>query len=401
MNKDKIFFHVDVNSAFLSWTAVEHLKNGEKEDIRNIPSAIGGDPKKRTGIILAKSTSAKKLGVVTGEPLNMALKKCPSLKIYPPDFEVYVRSSMAMGKILENYSPNLEQFSVDEYFMEYVPILGSYMDVARSIQKEIFEKIGVTVNIGISTNKILAKMASDFEKPNKIHTLFLDELETKMWPLPIEELFMCGRQTSAKLRTIGINTIGKLANANLDLLTYHFKSRGSILRSYANGTYVAEIKEREKNKCYSNSVTTKMDLDDLVSINAVLLNVSETVSRRLRKHDAKVKTVAVDVKLNTFQTYSRATTLSKEVSTTKEIYDVAIKLFKDSWDGRPVRLLGISLSNLVYDENLQTDLFNLQNVKQDNLDHAIDKLMNSFNKDFKICRASSLFASDHCSGKEE
>ena len=260
--------------------------------------------------------------------------------------------------------------------------------------------LGFTVNIGISTNKILAKMASDFEKPNKIHTLFPNEIENKMWPLPIEELFMCGRQTSTKLRTLGINTIGKLANGNLDILRFHFKSRADMLVSFANGTYKSEIKTKEQNKGYSNSITTKVDLDDFEDINAVLLSVAETVGQRLRMHDMKAKTISVDYKLNTFQCFSHAKSFSIPISTTKEIYDVVVRLFEESWNKVPVRLLGISLTNLQGEENLQTDLFNLEKVKQDSLDNTIDKITNSFAQNIKIGRASAVFSDNRCRRKE-
>lgn len=398
--KDKIYFHIDVNSAFLSWTAVDLLKKGEPLDIRNIPAAIAGDPKRRSGIILAKSISAKKCGVSTGETIQSALKKCNNLKIYSPNYKLYVENSRNMRKILENYSPAIEQFSIDEFFIEYVPLLGSYMEVAVKIKDEIENTLHFTVNIGISTNKILAKMASDFEKPNKIHTLFKDEIEEKMWPLPIEELFMCGKQSSSKLRSIGIDTIGKLVKANPEVLKYHLKSRADMLISFANGTYNSKINNKQQNKCYSNSVTTKIDLDDLDDINAVLLNVSELVSKRLRADNLKAKTIAVDYKLNTFQSYSHSVSVSIPTSSTIEIYNIVCKLFKEAWNKIPVRLLGISLSNLENESNLQIDLFNLEKEKQDKLDDTIDKITKSFPKNIKIGRASSIFSENKCREKE-
>ena len=393
---EKIYFHIDVNSAFLSWTAVELLKEDSSLDIRTIASAIAGDPTNRTGIILAKSLPAKKFNIITGETNSSALKKCPQLKLYPPNYKNYVLQSRAMGQILENYSPDIEQYSIDEYFIEYVPLLGTYMEVAKKIQNDIYNTLGFTVNIGISTNKILAKMASDFEKPNKIHTLFLSEIETKMWPLPIEELFMCGKASSTKLRMLGIDTIGKLAHSNIELLRFHLKSKADMLVSFANGTYVSSIKSKEHNKCFSNSITTKTDLDNLEDINAVLLSVSEYVSKRLRKEGFKAKTIAVDYKLNTFQSYSHCKSFNIPISTTKEIYDIAIKLFEESWNKVPVRLLGISLTHLENEENLQTDLFNMDNIKQDSLDCTIDKINSTLKGNIKIGRASALFSENKC-----
>ncbi len=386
----KLIFHIDANSAFLSWSAVEILKENSDLDIRNIPSIIAGDPENRRGIVLAKSTLAKEKNVITGETIQSALTKCPELQIFRPNYEVYKKYSKQMGEILLNYSPNIEQYSIDEYFIEYVPLLGPYLDVAKNIQDEIYNKLGFTVNIGISTNKVLAKMASDFEKPNKIHTLFLEEIETKLWPLPIENLFLCGNKSSKKLRKIGIDTIGKLAKSDESLITYHLKSQGKILHNYANGIDDSIIEKRDKNKYHSNSVTTSKDIDDLETAYKILLAIAENVSNKLRESKCKAHTITIQVKLNTFQTFTHCKSLSIPTNLTKEIYEISCELLCNYWDLTPIRLLGISLSNLVEDENLQLDFFSMDLIKQSNIDNSIDNILNKFGKDINISRGSTI-----------
>ena len=201
---EKIIFHIDVNSAYLSWTAVERMKQGGPDtlDIRTIPAIIGGDISKRRGVVLAKSIPAKKYGIITGEPVVDAFKKCPQLKSYAPDHKLYSRYSRSMIRLLQEYSPEISQYSIDECFMEYVPIPGtsSPEEGARLIKDRIRDTLGFTVNIGISTNRLLAKMASDFKKPDLVHTLFPDEVPKKMWPLPVEDLFMVGRSSAQRLK---------------------------------------------------------------------------------------------------------------------------------------------------------------------------------------------------------
>ena len=193
MREERIIFHIDVNSAFLSWENCYRMQIlGEERDIRNIPSAIGGDIEKRKGVILAKSISAKKCGIKTGEPIVSALAKCPELLVLQPHFDVYVRYSRAFINILKEYTPLVEQYSIDEAFMDMTGTQGLHGDLietAYKIKERIYDELGFTVNIGVSTNKLLAKMASDFEKPNKVHTLFKSEIAKKMWPLPVGELF--------------------------------------------------------------------------------------------------------------------------------------------------------------------------------------------------------------------
>ena len=222
--EERVIFHVDVNSAFLSWSALKRLEEDPGSlDLRTIPSAVGGDVKTRHGVITAKSIPAKKYGVQTGEPVVKALQKCPQLVLVPSDFETYRKYSRAMMEILARYTPLLQQMSIDEAFLDLSERISprdreGALELARQIRDTVRQELGFTVNVGISNNKLLAKMASDFQKPDRTHTLYPEEVPAKMWPLPINDLYGCGKQTARKLQLVGINTIGDAAAADLELL---------------------------------------------------------------------------------------------------------------------------------------------------------------------------------------
>ena len=284
---EKVIFHVDVNSAFLSWEASYRKQIlGEEIDLRDIPSAIGGDIEKRKGVILAKSTSAKKYGIVTGEPIVAALRKCPGLTIVKPNFSVYVEYSNKLMTLLREYSPVVQQYSIDEAYIDMTGTEGLYgkpLDIAYKIKDRIYEELGFTVNIGISCNKLLAKMAGELEKPNLVHTLFPSEIEKKMWPLPVGELFFVGKATEKSLKLLGIRTIGELAKADVKLLKLHLKKQGEIIHQYANGIDASAVEEEQApHKGYGNSMTIPYDVNSVESAYLVLLSLCETLGTRLR-----------------------------------------------------------------------------------------------------------------------
>ena len=324
MNKERVIFHIDVNNAFLSWTAVKMLKEGSNIDIRNIPSIIGGDESLRHGIVLAKSPIAKKYGIKTAETIYSARKKCKNLKVYPPDHHYYHEMSNKLMKYLSNYSPLLEQLSVDECFLDMSNtnyLYDNLIDVAYKIKDEIYTKYGFTVNIGIANNKLCAKMASDFEKPNKVHTLYNDEIETKMWVLPVNDLFMVGKKTAEKLEMLGINTIGDLAKCDISFLKKHFKSFGQLLWEYANGIDNSPvINLEEANKCISVSETFEVDVDNINRLRNTLLEQVEKVTKALRKEQMYAKTIAVTIKTYDFKNFSKQMKLDNATDITEEIY---------------------------------------------------------------------------------
>lgn len=206
--------HIDVNNAFLSWSAIEKLKNGESLDIRTIPAVIGGDEASRKGVVLAKSMIAKQFGVVTGETLYSARKKCPNLRVFKANYETYAKYSNDMYNLLLNYTDRIERFSIDECFLDmtlYLKKGQTLLQVANEIKDRIKNQLGFTVNIGVAHNKVLAKMASDFKKPDRVHTLYEQEIAEKIWKMSVSELFMVGRKTAEKLVAMNIKTIGELA----------------------------------------------------------------------------------------------------------------------------------------------------------------------------------------------
>ncbi|BCJ94957.1 DNA polymerase IV [Anaerocolumna cellulosilytica] len=297
---ESVIFHVDVNSAFLSWEAVYRIQvKRERLDLRTIPSAVGGDVKKRHGIILAKSLPAKRYNIQTGESVSEACKKCPELVLVPPQYELYERCSEAFLSILKQYSPNVEQYSIDEAYCDMTGtkyIYESPYEITCEIKDRIYKELGFTFNVGISCNKLLAKMASDLKKPNMVHTLYPKEIKEKMWRLPVSDLFYVGRATTKKLHTLGIHTIGELARTDIGILRSHLKKYGELIYDFANGrdtSYV--IDERPKNKGYGNSTTIPFDIDNRNAARMVFLVLAETVCTRLRKDGVSAAVVAISI----------------------------------------------------------------------------------------------------------
>lgn len=344
---DRIIFHVDVNSAFLSWEAIYRLKHlGADYDLREMVSAVGGDAKKRHGIILAKSLPAKAYGIKTGESLMEAGRKCPDLLIVPPHYNLYEKCSAALMDILREYTPDVEQYSIDEAYMDMSGTAGLWgppLETADRIRERVLRELGFTVNIGISSNKLLAKMASDFKKPNRIHTLFPEEIPVKMWPLPVSDLFFVGRASFEKLRRLGITTIGELARTDAAILRQHLKSHGEVLQNYANGLDDSPVESiPPANKGYGNSTTMPFDVRDCETASLVLLSLAETIGIRLRRDQVTVEIVSVGIKSFDLRYTSHQKILPTATNITNEIYQAANGLFLELWDRQtPIRHLGI------------------------------------------------------------
>lgn len=393
---NRIIFHIDVNSAYLSWSAVSAMANDKSNtDLRTIPSVIGGDRKSRHGIVLAKSIPAKKYNIRTGEPIAQALKKCPFLVLEPPNHKLYSEFSQKLMNLLLNYSPDIEQLSIDECFMDFTPIAHHYsspIQAATLIKDHVYKELGFTVNIGISSNRLLAKMASDFKKPNLVHTLFLDEIKQKMWPLPISELYMAGQSSVKTLHTLGIRTIGELALTSPQLLELHLKSHGKLLWQYANGIDNSVITSSQiELKGIGNSTTLSFDATTEEELYHVLLSLAEQVSKRLRASRQLAWMVSVEIKYNDFTSVSHQMQLSDPANTTEFIHKIACTLLLELWNGNPVRLLGIRTSKLIdEDEPIQLSLFDtVQNEKQLKAEKAMDSIKSRFGSD-AIVRGSLL-----------
>lgn len=378
---ERQILHVDVNNAYLSWTAVNMLKNGYDIDIRTIPSVIGGEEERRAGIVLAKSPIAKKFGIVTGEPIYFAKKKCNNLKLFPADFEVYYYYSNELYKILLNYTDKIERFSVDECFLDLTGYLmnRNLIDIAKEISSRVYKELGFTVNIGVAHNKLLAKMASDFEKPNKIHTLFEDEIQTKMWPLPCSELFMLGRKTVPKLLNMQIKTIGDIAKTDKNILIKNFGKHGQMMWEYANGIDNSEVNTKyEPPKSIGNSITLPRDLERIEDIDPIILALCEKVSFRLRKHKMVANVVNVQLRTNKFIDYSHQKKLKFATSNTKEILETSKEILKEMYKGESIRLVGLRVDNLEEEDQIQLSLFSMDNNKQSTLDKTLDNIINKY-----------------------
>ncbi len=394
---ERVIFHIDVNSAFLSWEATYRIRElGETEDLRLIPSVVGGSEESRHGIVLAKSESAKKYGVTTGEPLVDARRKCPGLVTVPSNFPIYVKYSNAMMKILEDYSPDIEQYSIDESFVDMTGmqnLFGPPLEAAHTIKDRIYNELGFTVNVGISSNKLLAKMASDFKKPNLVHTLFPDEVPSKMWPLPVSDLFFVGRQTTKRLHALGIFTIGDLAHTDKQIIHDNLKGHGDVIWEFANGIGdsmddVASKNRKPANKGYSNETTLAFDVTDAALAKEILLSLTETVAVRVRADKSYISVISVYYVDNEFRHTSKQMTLDSATNVTNEIYQHVCTLFDQLWNGNPIRLLGVQTSKATNEFNRQYSLFEKQDVeKLSKLDAAIDKIRHKYGDD-SVKRAS-------------
>ncbi len=392
---EPVLFHIDINSAFLSWQACyDRLVLGDPLDIREIPAVIGGSEEKRHGVVLAKSIPAKRFGIHTGEPLTDARRKCPNLLVVPPNYPLYVKYSNQFIDLLKEYAPTVEQYSIDEAFCDMSGTRSLYGDpvtFAHKLREEIRDTLGFTVNIGVSSNKLLAKMASDFTKPDRVHTLFPDEIEEKMWPLPVSDLFFVGRASARKLHTLGIHTIGQLAQTDPVILKAHLKKQGEVIWNYANGRdFEFPSSHQADNKSFGNSLTISFDVTDSETAKTILLSLCETVGSRIRADHSYVGMVSVSILNNEFKHMSRQMALDSNTDITERIYDSACLLFDQLWDHTPIRQLGVSTGKATKSPLIQCDLFDEgKNERLQKLNTAIDSIRSQYGED-SVMRACFL-----------
>ena len=386
----RVIFHVDANSAFLSWSAAYRVKVlGETTDLRDVPSVVAGDKASRHSIVLAKSTPAKKYGIQTGEPLFQAQEKCPDLVVIPPDYALYVAASRRFVEMLRQFSPCVEQYSIDEAWVDMTGterLHGDPRIAAETMRKRIWEELGFTVNVGISSNKLLAKMAGDFEKPNKVHTLFPEEMPDKFWPLPVRDLFLVGAATERKLKKIGIYTIGDLAHTQVSALRRLLGKPGETLWHFANGRNADMVASRPaENKGYSNSVTTPVDVVTREAAHKVLLSLCETVAMRMRKDGKCGRCVCVQLRDTEFHDFSHQRILHGATNITTELFEEACRVFNEAWDGTPLRQLGVQVTRLTEEPYQQFDFFSgvspVQYERKLRLDETVDELRDRFGED--------------------
>ena len=396
---ERQILHVDVNNAFLSWTALDMLKHGSEIDIREIPAVIGGDESKRSGIVLAKSMKAKECGVKTAETIYQARMKCPGLKVFPSNFKVYRYYSNQLYQLLLEYTDKIERFSIDECFLDMTHYLmnDTLLNKGKEINRRVKEELGFTVNVGVAHNKLLAKMASDFTKPDRVHTLFENEIQRKMWTLPVSELFMLGKRTVPKLYNMQIKTIGDLAKTNKKILQDKFGKHGTMMWEYANGIDNSEVKfQKEKPKGIGNSVTLPEDISNIDKLEEILLALTEQVTYRLRKQKMLAKVVNVQLRNKDFVDTSHQRKLPNATASTKEIFAHAKELLEQMYrKGTPIRLIGVRVDDLTDTEEMQISLFNdvAKNEKQEKLDKTIDKLKEKYGYNL-ITRAGKMGVED-------
>ena len=395
MNQN-VFFHIDVNCAYLSWTAahlIHHL--GETQDLRQIPSAVAGDIKTRHGIILAKSIPAQNCGIKTGDPIFSAQEKCPGLFLIPPDYGLYIQCSRALIELLKKFSPQVEQYSIDEAWMDMSnsqSLFGTPVAVADLIREKVFKELGFTINIGISSNRLLAKMASGFQKPHRTHTLFPEEIPKKLWPLPVSKLFYVGRATKKKLHTLGIQTIGELAHADPAILKAHLKKHGEVIHNFANGLDQNLLNPHIlPNKGYGNSMTVPYDVTTFAQARPVLLSLCETVCARLRADNVHISCVSVTATDYTFSHWSHQMQLLGETNITEELFEAACLLLEEMWDlHTPLRQIGVSTSHVSPHSHRQYNLFDGTRYDQlEVLGHTVDQIRKRYGED-AIFRARFL-----------
>ena len=376
---DSIIFHIDVNSAYLSWTSAQALRDGETIDYRQIPAIIGGDETKRRGVVLARSEIAKSMGVKTGEPIAFALTKCPDLVMLEPDYQLYIDSSDSMLQILREYTDLVERYSIDEAFCDMSEYEDNYMEMASLISTRIKEELGFTVNIGIGENRLLAKMASDFEKPDKIHTLFKSEIEEKLWPLDVGELFMVGPKTKSRLNSRGIMTIGDLARTDKDYIYSWLKKHGRTIYNYAHGIGSNVVKSnRDEIKSIGNSTTTSVDITTRKEALEFIDRLSQVVAMRVKNHNVMAATVQIALKDNNFKTRSRQTGFENYIYTYDDIYYAAVVLFDQLWQYEPIRLFSVTVTDLVSKDRHQISMFDLNLSESEDTELKEDRLQSLF-----------------------
>lgn len=390
----RIIYHIDANSAYLSWEAVYRLQQGDPLDLRTVPAIVGGNPETRHGIVLTKSIPAKKYNIQTGERVWEAKAKCPELIIVPPNYSLYMQCSKAFGDILREYSPLVEQYSIDEYFVDFSDMERLYPDpieAAHTIKDRIREELGFTVNVGVSSNKLLAKMGSELKKPDMVHTLFPEEIPTKMWPLPIGELFMVGRATERKLISRNIKTIGELAYADKGWIRRFLKSHGELVWNYANGNDCSLVRQNRRPiiKGIGNSTTIPFDIEERETAHLAILSLVETVAARLRQSEYCAQLVSVTYRTNEFLGASHQRKFSSPTDCTNEISRIACELFDELWNGRPIRHLGVRVSEFCTNDFVQLSIFQKDIDKQRAVDRAVDRVRSIFGSD-AIMRTSFL-----------
>lgn len=378
----RTILHVDANSFYASCECLY------RPSIREKPVAVCGDPEARHGIVLTKNQHAKKYGVQTGEAIWQAKQKCPSLVVVPPDYPLYLHMSRRMHEIFGQYSDKVESFGLDESWVE---ISADDMDfrkgqlVADEIRHRIHRTLGITVSVGVADNKVMAKLGSDYKKPDATTVLPPDLYEQIVWPLPVSDLLYVGPATTRKLARIGVCTIGQLANLDESILAYKFGKIGYMLKAFALGLDTSPVKPIEVSlpiKSVGNSTTPPHDIENMTDVKELVYLLAESVATRLRENNFKARCISVSARTTELVSSSCQTTLPQSTCLAKEIAETALRLFEQRYRfGFPFRSMGINCSQLSpLDAPVQVDMFgeDERRVKQEQLERSIDGLRSRF-----------------------
>ena len=379
----RVVFLVDMNAFFIS---CEMTRNDE---IAGRPAAVAGNPKNRTGIILAANYEARKYGVKTTMVVNQALKLCPNMILVPPDHHFYEKKSQAVMELLRNYSPIIEQNSIDEAWLDMTgtdKLFGTPLETAHKIMDNINYDLGLWCSIGISENKLLAKIASEVKKPMGITQLWIKDIKTKLWPLKVTDLYGVGKQTGIRLNNIGIQTIGDLAGYNSKALIQMFGKQGAELQRLANGIDDSPVTPHVSGemKSIGRSTTLAEDVVNVEDVRAIFLEMCEEIGFDARKHNKKARTIQITIKFSDFKSITRQVGVTPTFLT-KDIYEKGFSLLKKNWNSfKPVRLVGISISGFendclsgqmsLFDQKDASDEFSTTSEKQEKLEKAIDSI---------------------------
>ncbi len=374
----KTILHIDMNAFFIS------CETAENPALENIPAAVAGNETSRTGIILSPNYKARSYGVKTTMLNSEARRLCPDISLVAPRHKLYEEYSRKVMKILGTYSDLLEPFSIDEAWIDVTHVqhlFGPPTVIAQKIKSQLHSELGLTCSIGISSNKILSKMASDFQKPDGLTVLAPTDIANKMWPLPVGKLLYIGKKTERKLNKIGITTIGELAQAHLDVLINLFGKYGETIHQYANGEGDDVVcPERKHDKSINHTVTLPSDALSLNDITPILLNCCEVIATRLRQDGMQARVFGITLRYGDFTTHNRQITLEHETDITEEIYQQALGLLRKHWNGHPVRLVGVYAMKLSHKaREVQLTFFD-QNKrdKLEKLNQVIDSIRSKY-----------------------
>lgn len=379
---NKVILHADLNNFYASVECLHRPK------LRDKPVAVCGDPTLRHGIVLAKNYPAKRFGVKTGEVIWQAKKKCPDLVVVPPDYTLYLRFARLAREIYLHYTDQIEPFGIDEAWLDVTNSTGIYGDgkkIADQIRERIKFELGVTASVGVSYNKIFAKLGSDMKKPDATTMITPDNFRELVWPLPVSDLLYVGRATRQKLGRYGINIIGNIAGASQYFLHFILGKWGDVLWSFANGldtTPVSPFGEEGIVKSIGNSTTTPRDLENNDDIKLVIYVLSESIAARMREHGFKCRTVQIHVRDCDLAVFERQGKLAKPTYLSSEIALQAMELFRINyhWE-KPVRSIGVRGTDFVTEDSaVQLSLFidEEERKHREALEHTVDILRQRF-----------------------